>query len=890
MQVIKNIRLKFGNIILCFIISILCFSNVSALTAEETVDFNFTFNPSLSISLSSDELVIENLMPGNYANSNTISINVQTNNRNGYTLTAEVGDSETAALANNSLVNTIASTSFTSLANNASATLASFTPNYWGYTISKTVNDETLYSGLLYGATTTLNQTVDPSGRAVGNYYGGTVTNFTIGASAGVDQTSGEYTNIISFNIVPNVSTDVTIESLKYLQDIAKLNRDQRTSVLNSMTTGQSYQLVDSRDGEVYNVAKLADGNMWLQDNLRLGGDQPIALSQSNTNITGSWTLPASINEGFDSFDTAMINADYKNNEYGYGEGDGKAGAYYNYCAASAGTICTSTSDNDAQYDICPAGWRMPTGNTAGEYQALYAEYNNYTNFRNALHAILPGTFFNNAKKENDQGRYWSSTRHSDGIMYFLYMTSSEIDAGGSVAYRNNGYSVRCIADNTTIVDASTLQDFASLTPLQRKNVISSMYPELQYTVKDARDNQDYTITKLSDSTVWMTKNLNLAGGTTLTPATSNVASDYTLPASSTTGFSSDEAYVYNSNSATCGDNQPCYSYYSYVAAAAGTNPSAGDAVYDICPKGWRLPVYNEYSAFVSIYQSGNALASQPWNGVYAGVYYNSSFYGGGASGGYWSSTASDASDAYYLDFNNSNTYVTGYNKNRGRSVRCVLNTTLQDATNDILNMLVPHSGDTTTLSDKRDGEKYTVGRLADGNVWLLENLRLGGTSTIALTPSDTNVTASFTLPASTSGSTGSYTEGQINIENKNTTASYGSGNGKVGVIYNYCAASAGTICAETVYANARSSVCPKGWHMPDGNTTGQFAMLYEAYDSNLASFENAIRVPYDYAIWTNTMRYSDHRYVFRVGSNYIYTQNSQNRREEYSVRCIKSN
>ena len=188
-----------------------------------------------------------------------------------------------------------------------------------------------------------------------------------------------------------------------------------------------------------------------------------------------------------------------------------------------------------------------------------------------------------------------------------------------------------------------------------------------------AYKNIAYTTAKIGNL-CWMTRNLDLPGGTTLTPADSNVSSDYTLPASSTSGFDDDtKAFVYNSGSTTCGNNSPCYSYYSYVAATAGTNPSSGNATSDICPKGWRLPTQAEYNSLKSTYTTGATLTASPWNGVYAGVYYGSgSFDDGGSYGAYWSSTADNSTLAYYLDFYSSNAHVNYDDKSYGYSVRCV--------------------------------------------------------------------------------------------------------------------------------------------------------------------------------------------------------------------------
>ena len=171
-----------------------------------------------------------------------------------------------------------------------------------------------------------------------------------------------------------------------------------------------------------------------------------------------------------------------------------------------------------------------------------------------------------------------------------------------------------------------------------------------------------------------MTKNLDLAGGTTLTSADSNVSSNYTLPASSASGFSSDStAYVYNSGSTSCAkSSSPCYSYYSYIAATAGTNPSSGAATSDICPKGWRLPTEAEFNTLRSSYSTGSALIGSPFLAIPGGYFYDSSFDGSGSNGNYWSSTANNSSNAYNLNFNSSNANVNNNNKRNGFSVRCV--------------------------------------------------------------------------------------------------------------------------------------------------------------------------------------------------------------------------
>ena len=239
---------------------------------------------------------------------------------------------------------------------------------------------------------------------------------------------------------------------------------------------------------------------------------------------------------------------------------------------------------------------------------------------------------------------------------------------------RANGVAVAntsSASTTMTVNGAGTLTLNAKSSKLWFQNATSANCGSTMYDNRgnDTYKNIAYTTVKIG-SLCWMNRNLDLPGGTKLTSSDSNVTSDYTLPASSTSGFSSEStAYVYNSsstyNDTSCGQNDPCYSYYSYVAAAAGTNPSSGDATSDICPKGWRLPTTSDMYDMI---QSGSS-----WllNKVYSGYYYSSAFNQGGSQGSWWSSTAFSAYNAYHMFYSNRLSYTHNY-KNRGYSIRCV--------------------------------------------------------------------------------------------------------------------------------------------------------------------------------------------------------------------------
>ena len=168
----------------------------SALTYQDNVELQFTWNPTIRISLSSADLIIDNLTPGNSADSNTITINVGTNNMYGYTLFATAGNTTNAST---NLVNTVDNTKlFTSLATDAS--LASLTTdNTWGYSFSTNSGTSwSNYSGLpLYTAAAGA-ELVNNDGS------GSTPVQFKIAAKASTIQASGAYTNTINFTAVAN--------------------------------------------------------------------------------------------------------------------------------------------------------------------------------------------------------------------------------------------------------------------------------------------------------------------------------------------------------------------------------------------------------------------------------------------------------------------------------------------------------------------------------------------------------------------------------------------------------------------------------------------------------------------------------------------------------------
>ncbi|MBR2543847.1 hypothetical protein IKF04_00930 [Candidatus Saccharibacteria bacterium] len=265
--------------------------------------------------------------------------------------------------------------------------------------------------------------------------------------------------------------------------------QDATDAICKEIYVSATETLIDSRDNTTYMAGRLKDGNCWMLDNLALDPTNPTTASNmnaTNTNATteaitnylnggnpGSntgWssTAVANITSGFGSFIDPLINNASKNTlvtSYGPAStnGQAKVGIYYNYCAATAGTYCYAGSNQsnhgvdkpdtiiDADQDICPANWRMPTGGLSGEYAALYNGYSttmdatDTASLQYSLSTPLSGYFINSsAGGQGSYGYFWSSTFYNGGNMHYLYVNPTGVSP--TINYnRNIGNSIRCL-------------------------------------------------------------------------------------------------------------------------------------------------------------------------------------------------------------------------------------------------------------------------------------------------------------------------------------------------------------------------------------------------------------------------------------------------------------
>ncbi|MFO0886951.1 MAG: FISUMP domain-containing protein [Candidatus Saccharimonadales bacterium] len=260
----------------------------------------------------------------------------------------------------------------------ATTTLTSGTANAHGYTLTASLTEPEPGIGIkLTGGDITTSTTLNPGGnpltlKTTSVASSGDATDVTLTFNIDSTVVSGKKELKLNYAVADNESTTPPAATLQSFTT-------SQCSALPTYTGSNEeavITLTDTRgDNQEYQVAKLADGNCWMLNNLKLGSTtSTITLTPSDTNIASNFTLPQLTTAG---------TADYDNpGAYGPIPGDTGAGQtnygyLYNWSAATAGESRTShtETDGDAPYSICPSGWRLPTVGFTEEYDEIEDEY-----------------------------------------------------------------------------------------------------------------------------------------------------------------------------------------------------------------------------------------------------------------------------------------------------------------------------------------------------------------------------------------------------------------------------------------------------------------------------------------------------------------------------------
>ena len=204
---------------------------------------------------------------------------------------------------------------------------------------------------------------------------------------------------------------------------------------ISAMSLGGTIALNDSRDDQEYLVTKMFFNKVWMTKNLAIGCNgsgstygnaiSSKSLTSSDSNIASNWPTP-----------TAVFDADNNSATTGYTtpamQCDATYGAWYNFAAATAGTITGSDNNANATYDICPKGWKLPG----------YSEVSLSQSFFNP---VTGGRYMNGSPNSPKFGYWWSADHgNSSGKRYAYYFYDGSLTNDGSFA-PYYGHYIRCI-------------------------------------------------------------------------------------------------------------------------------------------------------------------------------------------------------------------------------------------------------------------------------------------------------------------------------------------------------------------------------------------------------------------------------------------------------------
>ena len=257
--------------------------------------------------------------------------------------------------------------------------------------------------------------------------------------------------------------------------------------------------LEDTRDGQIYAVAKLADNKWWIIENLRFDPAGKTLTSENTNNPTAAfantaknratstflncWTDTSGYEGCYNqySIDVSNITATTPNVSASGGYQWYSYGVYYNWYSATAGNgtigLAPATSANG---DICPAGWRLPKADWRSNANSMTVDDSEFSilsvaNGGDPMFAYdkdqalvlmnYPNNFIRSGRSQpggrtgdpvvigamrNDIGQYWSATKDANSSSGWInYLTAFFYNGSRSVSQGSTsmdvGYTLRCL-------------------------------------------------------------------------------------------------------------------------------------------------------------------------------------------------------------------------------------------------------------------------------------------------------------------------------------------------------------------------------------------------------------------------------------------------------------
>ena len=230
------------------------------------------------------------------------------------------------------------------------------------------------------------------------------------------------------FEVTPSVQSGTVYA--KWLLDVGPIQNYTSAQCAAQASTTE-VAATDSRGGvdNVYSL-RYINGTCWMTQNLRIASGTQLTSADSNLPDGSTYTIPSADLALGNSYTEGRVHAGQASN----GESATDIGYWYNYCAASAGQVCSQTQ-MDATQDICPKGWRLPT----------HDEQSSITDstYLSAFAPVTGGLYSFGTLNDTGNGFWWSSTAYDSSRQYYLLYSGSSLNTNTNVKLL--GISVRCI-------------------------------------------------------------------------------------------------------------------------------------------------------------------------------------------------------------------------------------------------------------------------------------------------------------------------------------------------------------------------------------------------------------------------------------------------------------
>ena len=405
-------------------VSVYIYSPIVASNATDGIitHVDATIHPSASVSLSENELIFD-ISPatGGTFESKSVVVTTDTNSSGGYELYFSAEDDNTDMVYTEDGITDKIVSNFS-----GTVTSDSMPSNTWGYSLDGTdftaiptaTNQHTLMN---------INHYPSASDKEKSLY---------IGTKIAPNLLAGIYSKNLIFSVIVH---DPLIEEEVDPTPVVTMQTFNKTSLAN---VGDLMRLVDERDGKYYTVKKLADGNVWMVDSLRIM-NQTISSEGSNLPDGETWTIPEGTSEAFMEHNK---NEAYLDNKYG---------GYYSFYTATAGwgTGAYNNSEDviksgNSPKDICPKGWRLPTGGNSSDTSELFRYYDSSELLQGDPGFKLGGYhYYRVFHLGGFQGYYWTSTVRdaSTAVTIFVDGANSQYEQRRISKYE--GMQIHCIAN-----------------------------------------------------------------------------------------------------------------------------------------------------------------------------------------------------------------------------------------------------------------------------------------------------------------------------------------------------------------------------------------------------------------------------------------------------------